>query len=190
MTRRKLVMGQRSQDGGNNYAKWELPTHWTAAQALAVFEVRDDLRDLVVDGYAKKIQQAARLDRTVTTSSPPANIDDGDVPFWVGNGLEAVGHQWLLQGNPVEELHLLKHPVHNTDMEVHMPVQARAEPVNEADCADVQGRLVRICRTGAVVLQALRYDPQENAQHHVEHCPVTLHEVAQPLTPLAQPYCP
>ena len=42
-------------------------------------------------------------------------------------------------------------------MEVHMPVQARAEPVNEADCADVQGRLVRICRTGAVVLQALRY---------------------------------
>ena len=48
---------------------WELPTHWTAAQALAVFEVLDDLRDLVVDGYAKKIQQAARLERTVTTSS-------------------------------------------------------------------------------------------------------------------------
>ena len=81
MTRRKLVMGQRSQDEGSHSTMWQLPTHWTAAQALAVFEVLDDLRDLVVDGYAKKIQQAARLDRTVETSSPPANIDNGDVPF-------------------------------------------------------------------------------------------------------------
>jgi hypothetical protein len=48
---------------------------------LAVFEVLDDLRDLVVAGYAQKIQQAARLDRTVTTPSQPANIDNGDVPF-------------------------------------------------------------------------------------------------------------
>ena len=38
MTRRKLVMGQRSQEEGNNSTMWELPTHWTAAQALAVFE--------------------------------------------------------------------------------------------------------------------------------------------------------
>jgi hypothetical protein len=81
MTRRKLVMGQRSQEEGNSSTMWELPMHWTAAQALAVFEVLDDLRDLVVDGYARKIQQAARRDRTVTTSTPPANIDDGDVPF-------------------------------------------------------------------------------------------------------------
>ena len=55
MTRRKLVMGQRSHEESNSSAMWELPTHWTAAQALAVFEVLDDLRDLVVDGYAKKI---------------------------------------------------------------------------------------------------------------------------------------
>jgi hypothetical protein len=81
MTRRKLVMGQRSQEEGNSSTMWELPTHWTAAQALAVFEVLDDLRDLVVDGYAKKIQQAARLDRSVKTPSSPANMDDGDVPF-------------------------------------------------------------------------------------------------------------
>jgi len=81
MTRRKLVMRQRSQEEGNHSTMWELPTHWTANQALAVFEVLDDLRDLVVDGYAKKIQQAARLDRTVTTSSLLTNIDDGEVPF-------------------------------------------------------------------------------------------------------------
>lgn len=81
MTRRKLVMGQRPREEGSNSTMWELPAHWTAAQALAVFEVLDELRDLVVDGYARKIQQAARFDRTVTTSSLPANIDDGDVPF-------------------------------------------------------------------------------------------------------------
>ncbi|MFT6591702.1 MAG: hypothetical protein ACI9I0_000115 [Rhodoferax sp.] len=81
MTRRKLVMGQRSQEEGNNSTMWELPTHWTAVQALAVFEVLDDLRDLVVDGYEKKIQQAVRLDRSVTTPIPPANMDDGEVDF-------------------------------------------------------------------------------------------------------------
>ncbi|OYU42927.1 MAG: hypothetical protein CFE44_21215 [Burkholderiales bacterium PBB4] len=52
-----------------------------ARSGRGVFEVLDDLRDLVVAGYTKKIQQAARLDRTVTTPSLPANIDDGDVPF-------------------------------------------------------------------------------------------------------------
>ena len=81
MTRRKLVMGQRSQEEGNSSTMWALPKHWTAAQALAVFEVLDDLRDLVVDGYTRKIQQATRLDRTVKTPSPPANMDDGDVDF-------------------------------------------------------------------------------------------------------------
>jgi len=50
MTRRKQVMGQRSHEGGNSSTMWALPTHWTAAQALAAFEVLDDLRDLVVDG--------------------------------------------------------------------------------------------------------------------------------------------
>jgi hypothetical protein len=48
---------------------------------LAVFEVMDDLRDLVVDRYAKKIQLAARLDRSVTTPIPPANMDYGEVDF-------------------------------------------------------------------------------------------------------------
>ena len=53
--------------------------------------------------------------------------------------------------------------------------------MNEGDCADVQRRLVHIYRTGAVGLQALRNHAQEDAQHHIEHNPVALHEVAQPL---------
>lgn len=64
-----------------------------------------------------------------------------------------------------------------TQLEVHMPVQTGAEQVNEGDCADVQGRLGRISRTGAVGLQVLRNDPQKSPQHHVQQCPVALHEV-------------
>jgi hypothetical protein len=60
---------------------------------------------------------------------------------------------------------------------VHMLIEAGTEPVNEDDCADVQGRLVYLRRTGVVGLQALLNDPQKNPQHHVQHCPVALHEV-------------
>jgi hypothetical protein len=47
-------------------------------------------------------------------------------------------------------------------MKMHMPVQAGAEAVDESDCADMQCGLVHIRRTGAVCLQALRNDPQED----------------------------
>ena len=66
-------------------------------------------------------------------------------------------------------------------MEVHMTIQAGAEAVDKGHRANVQRRPVHLRRPGAVGLQALRDDPQENAQHHVEHCPVALHEVAQSL---------
>ena len=66
-------------------------------------------------------------------------------------------------------------------MEVHMFVQAGAEAVNEGHGADVQGSLVHIRRTRAMSLQALRDDPQKDAQHHVQYRPITLHEVTQPL---------
>ena len=59
-----------------------------------------------------------------------------------------------------------------------MPVQAGAETVNKSDGANVQGRLIHNQSTWAFGLQALRDDPQKNTQHHVEHSPVALHEVA------------
>ena len=64
---------------------------------------------------------------------------------------------------------------------MHMLVKAGAEAVDKRHCADVQRHLVYLPRTEAVGLQALRDDPQENPQHHVEHWPVALHEVAQSL---------
>lgn len=33
----------------------------------------------------------------------------------------------------MEELHLLKHPIHHTDVEVHTPIQAGANAVDEGD---------------------------------------------------------
>jgi hypothetical protein len=48
-------------------------------------------------------------------------------------------------------------------------------------CADVQRCLVCIGRTGAVGLQALRNDPQEDAQHHVANRTIPLQKKAQPL---------
>jgi len=80
-------------------------------------------------------------------------------------------------GNNVPR-HFLKHPVHHTDVEMHMLVQTGAEAVNEGHCADMQGCLVHTQSTGAMSLQALRDDPQEDAQHHVQHHPITLYEVA------------
>ena len=77
--------------------------------------------------------------------------------------------------------HFLKHTIDCAYMEVHMPVQAGAEPMDKNDGANVQRRLVHTHRTGAVSLQALRNDPQEDAQHQVEHRSITLHKVAQPL---------
>jgi hypothetical protein len=59
-----------------------------------------------------------------------------------------------------------------------MPVPAGAESVDEGYGPDVQGCPVHIGRPGAVVLQALRNIAQENAQHHVERCPVALHDNA------------
>jgi hypothetical protein len=75
----------------------------------------------------------------------------------------------------------LKHPVHHTDVEVDVFVQAGAEPVDEGHCADVQAFLVCIGRANAVRLQALRNHPQKDAQHHAQHRSVALHEVPQPL---------
>ena len=53
--------------------------------------------------------------------------------------------------------------------------------MDEGHCADVQAFLVCIGRANAVRLQALRNHPQEDAQHHIEHWPVALHEVTKPL---------
>lgn len=58
----------------------ELPTHWSAEQALAVFEILDELRDRVWAFYGRQIQQALRDERCDSMPTLSSG-DDGDVPF-------------------------------------------------------------------------------------------------------------
>ena len=58
-----------------------VPTQWTPEQALAVFEIRDELRDRVWGLYGPRIQQAMREDRCITSPAPRGAIDQRDLPF-------------------------------------------------------------------------------------------------------------
>lgn len=79
MKRRRPGSGKPEADQSSGMV--EVPTHWTPAQATAVFEVLDELREAIWRNYGVQIQQALRQDRATTTSVIPANLDDGDVPF-------------------------------------------------------------------------------------------------------------
>jgi hypothetical protein len=59
-----------------------LPTHWSPEQAVAVFEILDELREHVWARYGVQIQQVLRDERS--TADPAAghiDIDKADVPF-------------------------------------------------------------------------------------------------------------
>jgi hypothetical protein len=59
-----------------------LPTHWSPEQAVAVFEILDELREHVWARYGRQIQQVLRDERS--TAAPAAHdidIDEADVPF-------------------------------------------------------------------------------------------------------------
>jgi hypothetical protein len=80
MTRRSPEFGA-PPDTGHGSGVFEVPMHWTPAQATAVFEVLDELRESVWRRYGVQIQKVQRRDRVVKTSAIPANLGDGDVPF-------------------------------------------------------------------------------------------------------------
>jgi hypothetical protein len=59
-----------------------LPTHWSPEQAVAVFEILDELREHVWARYGLQIQQVLRDERgTAVTAEHDIDIDEGDVPF-------------------------------------------------------------------------------------------------------------
>ena len=66
-----------------------LPSHWTCAQATAVFEFLEDLSELIWRTYGGQIQQVLRRRRSVTASPIVANIGVGDLTFWDGERLRA-----------------------------------------------------------------------------------------------------
>jgi hypothetical protein len=59
-----------------------LPTHWSPEQAVAVFEILDELRDHVWARYGLQIQQVLRDQRsTALPAAGDIDIDEDDVPF-------------------------------------------------------------------------------------------------------------
>ena len=62
-----------------------------------------------------------------------------------------------------------------------MFIEAGAKPVNKGNYTGVQGSPCPHFPHQGCGSAEFRDDPQENAHHHVEHHPVALHEVAQPL---------
>ena len=49
----------------------------------------------------------------------------------------------------------LKHPINHANIKMHMQVQARAKSMNECNGSDVRRRLIHLCRTRTVLVQAL-----------------------------------
>ena len=59
-----------------------LPTHWSPEQAVAVFEILDELREKVWACYGLQIQQVLRDERgTAVRAADDISIDEDDVPF-------------------------------------------------------------------------------------------------------------
>ena len=52
---------------------------WTPAQACAVVELLDDLREVICAHYQLQIQQYLQDDRTEVTSSTDLTLDDEDL---------------------------------------------------------------------------------------------------------------
>lgn len=81
MRRRKSTLDSGQHEVGKALRTMELPSHWTPAQAYAVFEMLDELRALIGLCYGARIQQFMREDCVVATSRSRGNTDEGDVPF-------------------------------------------------------------------------------------------------------------
>lgn len=58
-----------------------LPTDWSPEQAVAVFEILDELRERVWARYGLQIQQVLRSQQHTAVHSAEDTIDEGDVPF-------------------------------------------------------------------------------------------------------------
>ena len=59
-----------------------LPTDWSPEQAVAVFEILDQLRERVWDRYGLQIQQLLRDQRsTAVRAADDISIDEANVPF-------------------------------------------------------------------------------------------------------------
>ena len=59
----------------------DIPDHWSAEQALAVYELLDDLRERVWDRYQEQIQEQYRIDRQGDAQPDFFDVNDDELPF-------------------------------------------------------------------------------------------------------------
>jgi hypothetical protein len=64
----------------HNDPRFELPTHWTPEQALAVFEIIDLIRDRLWADYGDDIQRAIQEEQLGDVGDSPTTNHD-DPPF-------------------------------------------------------------------------------------------------------------
>jgi hypothetical protein len=58
-----------------------LPTDWSPEQAVAVFEILDELRERVWARYGLQIQHVLRSQQHTAAHGAKDEIDEADVPF-------------------------------------------------------------------------------------------------------------
>ena len=81
MTRRRAVPTAIARHPGAAVSI-TLPTDWSPEQAVAVFEILDELREKVWARYGLQIQQVLRDERgTAVRAADDISIDEDDVPF-------------------------------------------------------------------------------------------------------------
>lgn len=79
MTRRRAAPAAIPQRGGAAMPM-TLPTDWSPEQAVAVFEILDELRERVWVHYGVQIQRVLRGQQRTAAHDVAHDIDD-DVPF-------------------------------------------------------------------------------------------------------------
>ena len=59
-----------------------VPAYWTPEQALAVFELLDELREMIANHYGAQLFEEARKQYAPVNRSDPTPADSDDDPFF------------------------------------------------------------------------------------------------------------
>ena len=80
--RRPVSAANNSRQHPVAAGKIALPTDWSPEQAVAVFEILDELRERIWAHYGLQIQQVLRDERSkAVPAAHGIDIDDAEVPF-------------------------------------------------------------------------------------------------------------
>jgi hypothetical protein len=76
-----LCAERRRYGGLPTATPFAIPTYWSPETALAIFELIDEMRDIVLAVYRTDIQDAARRQQGQSTPAERVAIPDDELPF-------------------------------------------------------------------------------------------------------------